>query len=300
MTESPEELRHVLQSIATQGFQLSKDAFEFLSAINHEELADSVREALRRAKEISPTPIVITREFFEPKPKTSLQSTVASSVGTLSAPARDIESRIEVVSDPARNPSTRGSLDSFVKYFQSRFEKMSMILRQRPDVRGARSIADALEAGPNENVKFIAMVMTKRERSGKIFLEVDDFENSATILVVGVQDNVYEIAQRLSLDQVVCFETVKGRNDLLVAKGICLPDIPERKPNKASEPVNVALVSDIHYGSKTFLESVFKQMILWLNRKVGSPQQMGLAGRTKYVIIAGDVVDGVGIYPQEV
>ncbi len=299
MSELPEELQHILQSIATEGFQLSRDAFEFLSTINHEELADCVREALRRANEVSPRPIVITKQYFETKAKTTSESTVASSVAISSAPARDIEARIEVVSDPGSNTSTRGSLDSFVKYFQSRFEKMSLILRQRPDVRGARSIAEALEAAPNEHVKFIAMIMTKRERDGKIFLEVDDFENTVTILVVGVQDNAYEIAQRLSLDQVVCFETVKGRNDLLVAKGIYLPDIPERKPNKASEPVNVALLSDIHFGSKTFLESAFNQMILWLNRKVGSPQQMQLAGRTKYVIIAGDVVDGVGIYPRQ-
>jgi DNA polymerase II small subunit len=149
-------------------------------------------------------------------------------------------------------------------------------------------------------MKFIAMVMAKRERGGKLFLEVDDLESTATILVLGEVDRkLYEIAQKLSLDQVICIEAVKAKNELLVAKNIYLPDVPERKPAKASEAVSVALISDIHFGSKAFLESAFRKMILWLNGKIGSAEQIELAARTKYVIIAGDLVDGVGIYPSQ-
>jgi DNA polymerase II small subunit len=300
MVELPERLRHAMRIVASAGFQLSKDAFELLSTMNEDELDNSIRVALQKANQISPKPLVITEDFFHPMTVTISEPTVSSSVATSSVPAIDIESRIEILADPAKNIASKGSLDSFVRYFRNRFEKMSAILRQRSDVRGARSIANAFEASWNEKTKFIAMIMGKRERSGKIFLEVDDLESTATVLVLGeVDKSLYEIAQKLSLDQVVCIEAVRAKNELLVAKNIYMPDMPDRKPTKASEAVNVALISDIHFGSKAFLESAFKRMILWLNGKVGSAQQVELAGRTKYVIIAGDVVDGVGIYPRQ-
>jgi DNA polymerase II small subunit len=40
-------------------------------------------------------------------------------------------------------------------------------------------------------------------------------------------------------------------------------------------------------------------MILWLNGKIGTPNQRDVAGRIKYLVIAGDLVDGVGIYPDQ-
>lgn len=300
MPDLPPNLRHAMEVVASAGFQLSKDAFEFLSMINEEELDKSIREAIQKASQISPRPLVITKDFFAPEILKTSELPVPPNVGTFRLPACDIESRIEVLADATKNITSRGSLDSFVKYFRSRFEKMSMILLERSDVRGARSIASALEAPSNEKVKFIAMIMGKRERGGKIFLDVDDLENTATVLVLGEADkSLYETAQKLSLDQVICIEAVRARNELLIAKSIYFPDIPDRKPTKASEPVNVALISDIHFGSKTFLESAFRKMILWMNGKAGSGQQIELAGRTKYVIIAGDIVDGVGIYPRQ-
>ncbi len=298
MTISPQRLRHALESIALTGFQLSKDAFDFLGMVNEAEFDDCLREALQRASQVSPKPLLLTKEFFEHN--SDSEPTITQSMSHARPSASDIESSIEVVADSGMKITSRGSLDSFVSYFRNRFEKMSTILRQRQDVKGARSITDALDAPLNDKIKFIAMVMGKREKAGKIFLEVDDLENTATVLVLGeVDKNVYEVAQRLSLDQVICVEAVKAKNALLMARSIYLPDIPDRKPSKATEPVNVALISDVHFGSKMFLESTFEKMILWLNGKIGSSQQVELAGRTKYIIIAGDIVDGVGIYPRQ-
>jgi len=295
-----ERLRHAMENVASAGFQLSRDAFELLSVMDEMKVDDCVREAVEKAGQISPKPLVLTRDFFERPLVPTPEPSIVPSVSTMKTPAKDFESSVEVLADPTGKIASKGSLESFLKYFQDRFERMSMILRQRADVRGAQSIGSALEAPLNEKRKFIAMIMSKRERKGRIFLEVDDLEDTATVIVLSEVDKaLFETAQKLSLDQVVCIEAAKGRNDLLIAKNIYLPDIPDRKPAKASDPVNVALVSDIHFGSKTFLESAFRSMILWLNGKVGSTDQIELAGRTKYVIIAGDLVDGVGVYPHQ-
>jgi DNA polymerase II small subunit len=39
--------------------------------------------------------------------------------------------------------------------------------------------------------------------------------------------------------------------------------------------------------------------VLWLNGKYGNGKLQELAGSVKYVVIAGDIVDGVGVYPRQ-
>jgi len=150
-------------------------------------------------------------------------------------------------------------------------------------------------------MKVIVMIMDKREREDRLFLTVDDLSDSATVLVDAKRTpQAYETAAMAPRDQVVCIEAAKSsRGDLLIAETIILPDVPDRKPKTADEEIYAALLSDIHVGSKKFLEDTFNRVILWLNRKTGNSQQVNVAGRTKYVIIAGDLIDGIGVYPGQ-
>ena len=61
------------------------------------------------------------------------------------------------------------------------------------------------------------------------------------------------MAQKVPLDQVVCVSGVRAKGDLIVAKEILLPDIPDHKPHLADEEVWAVLLSDMHIGSKKFL-----------------------------------------------
>jgi len=85
-----------------------------------------------------------------------------------------------------------------------------------------------------------------------------------------------------------------------VARDIAWPDLPTPKGSpKVEEPVCAALLSDLHVGSKMFLREVFERFLSWLEGKVGGVRQRDLASRTKYVVVAGDLVDGIGVYPQQ-
>jgi len=48
------------------------------------------------------------------------------------------------------------------------------------------------------------------------------------------------------------------------------------------------------------MRKAFKRFILWLNGKMGNRRLKEIAFHVKYVIIAGDIVDGVGIYPKQI
>jgi DNA polymerase II small subunit len=97
----------------------------------------------------------------------------------------------------------------------------------------------------------------------------------------------------------VCLSAVKGRGNLLILEDVFFPEIPQKTPRKASAPVYAALISDLHVGSKKFMQKEFERFLLWLNGKFGNPYFREIASHVKYVVIAGDIVDGIGIYPGQ-
>src|SRR3989442_6957383 len=132
--------------------------------------------------------------------------------------AEDRESKLEVVFDPTGKLGTTGVLDDFLRYFRSRFEKMSALFRQRIDTRSAGTISDALAGGTNGRGRFVAMVVEKREKANRIFLTVDDYDDEPTVLVGDSNPSVWQTARRISRDQVLVFETLTRSRQLLVAE----------------------------------------------------------------------------------
>jgi DNA polymerase II small subunit len=49
-----------------------------------------------------------------------------------------------------------------------------------------------------------------------------------------------------------------------------------------------------------FTRKAFSRFIFWLNGKYGNEELREIAGKVKYVLIAGDIVDGIGVYPNQV
>ena len=300
-----EERRRAIGAILEAGFQMEGDAFKTLveiSASGH--LDPLVREVLRLAGTIEPRPSSINRDLVL-RAAESLDTgrkeieALHSGLGRDRRFSEDLESHLEVVSDPTGKLGTTGAFDDFLRYFRSRFEKMSRLFRQRMDTRNAGTIADALSGGVNSRGRFICMVLDKREKNERIFLTVDDYEDEATILVGRQNSTLYETARKIVRDQVIFVQAKKSAGPLLVGESIILPEIPDRKPAHANEEIYAALISDVHVGSKVFLEDEFRRVLNWLKGEIGTPNQREVASRVKYVLIGGDLVDGIGIYPRQ-
>jgi DNA polymerase II small subunit len=174
------------------------------------------------------------------------------------------------------------------------------LLRQRIDVKAATSIKEALKTPAKSKVKIIGMITEKREAKQQTFFTIEDLEASAIILVPRkAPSRVHKKAKFLLSDQVICVEAKKTRNNLFLAEDIILPEIGFKPQRRASEPVYAVLTSDIHVGSTKFNEDAFQRFILWLNGKYGNQRAKKIAGQVKYLLIAGDLIDGVGIYPKQ-
>lgn len=297
--------KRVLESLVSAGWQLDPDAFDLLRSwggkLDQEKVADEL-VALANSKNCLSH--IIDRSLVEEALNELLPS---SSTFQVSEPVRarrpfaaEIEGQIEILKDPSGAAGSLGSVEDFSRHFRDRYSKLRAILQRRSDGRDACTISDAFGAQLNQRVKFIAMIMEKRQHGGRLFLTVDDLEDSATVLVQHDRDRqLYEMAERVPLDQVVSIEAVRGRGNLLVAEKMILPDIPHRKPQGTQDELYAALVSDVHVGSKKFLKDAFGRAILWLNGKVGNSRQVHVAQRIKYLLVAGDLVDGIGVYPRQ-
>ncbi|HEY5620048.1 MAG TPA: DNA-directed DNA polymerase II small subunit [Candidatus Bathyarchaeia archaeon] len=298
-----EQMRKAVGLLLEAGFQVETDAFKALVEIGQEDQMNSlVKEVLKVAGAMEPRPISISKDLVL-KAAEQLDLTkapvVETGLGRGRRFAEDVEPRLEIVSDPTGKLGTTGAFDDFLKYFRNRFEKMSALFRQRMDTRSAGTIADALSGGANGRARFICMVVDKREKGSRIFLTVDDYDDEATVLVGDQNPTLFQTARRIVRDQVVFLATKKSSGSLLIAEDIVLPEIPDRKPSRSPEEVYAVLISDTHIGSKVFLEDAFRRVLGWLKGDVGDVNQREVADRVKYVLICGDLVDGIGVYPRQ-
>ena len=293
-----EHLRRLVQELATAGYQLDRQAYEYISSMKEAEASTVAKNLLITVGEKPDAGHILSKEDLLEMAAPLQVSQIAAPV-SLTIPSKQISSRLQILRDPSKEIGTGGSIEDFSHYFRDRFHKLSSAFRHRSDARDATSIAAAMAADHNQKVKFIAMVMEKRERQMKLFLQIDDLEDTATVLVSPEDRVAYEMAQKLPLDQVVCIYGVRAKGNLIIGKEILLPDIPDHKPHLADEEVWAVLLSDLHAGSKKFMGDALNRVFDWLNLKVGDPNLRAIAERTKYLVICGDIVDGIGIYPRQ-
>ena len=308
-----ERLQKAVSSIIAAGFQLNTDAFNFLNTLPQtEDILRLAEETIKKIRITSEKPLFISRDFLEKVAKEILPEEKEPPLALTLPPmtdmkkafhayAKDIDADMKVIDDPTDKICATGVIEEYLGYFQDRFRKLRKILRKRMDAKDAMSISEALKAPTNSKVKIIGMITEKRESKKKIFLQVEDLDTNITVLVSPTTNpNIVEKAQMLLLDQVICIIGFKGKNDLLIAEDFILPDIPRKKPQGASMPVYATLISDLHVGSKKFMQEAFKRFLLWLNGKLGNEKMKHIASHVKYVIVAGDLVDGIGVYPRQI
>jgi DNA polymerase II small subunit len=144
------------------------------------------------------------------------------------------------------------------------------------------------------------MIREKRQtKKGNYLLEVEDESNEALVIVSNKNEELTKKFNELVTDEVVL---INGRvsSPFIFAEDIQFPEIPVRNEKKKTEDdISMVLTSDFHIGSNNFLGANFNKMVDWLNGRTGNERQQRLAGKIKYMMICGDNVDGIGIYPTQ-
>jgi len=105
-----------------------------------------------------------------------------------------------------------------------------------------------------------------------------------------------ELGKEIVHDEVIGVSGGTG-SDIVFAREVYLPDIALKEYKKCADDVNVAFAADMHIGSTLFIPEDFERFVKWLNMEYGDEDQIEMARKVKYLFFAGDIVDGVGIYP---
>jgi len=318
-----ERLQKAIETIITTGYQLSTDAFNYLCHCSKETDPVSITNmVLHEINTLKEKPFIIEKNFLEnmvkqltqthqaaqavqngkTKEEATLQVTASTTIDEKSfyPYAKYIPSELKILEDTTGKLTSNGTIEEYTTLFQDRYKRIEKILRKRIDVKSATPIKEALKAQPKTKLKIIGMLMERRDTKQQTILSVEDLNNSANVLVPNNAPNeVKKKALQILPDQVVCLAVTKTRTNLFLIEDIIFPDVEYKKPQRAQEEVYAVLTSDIHIGSTKFNKEAFKKFILWFKGKYGTPEMKEIASRIKYLLIAGDIVDGVGVYPGQ-
>ena len=289
------ELNSLIIKIIEAGYQLSPEAFKFLQKFPKDSAEKMVTNAIEEARK-NPDRLIFDQSFVEAiyNQRQSKPNRIKSK--TQEILSHKITTNIQYFSNEKVVPAS--DVDGFTDYFRSRYEKLNSILRKRIDARESVTFERVGNLPLKSQVKTIGMVTQKRTRGSRLFLEMEDLDRSYTFLVS--DPDVVRNGLQIQQDQVICVDSVKFTEDLLIVNNIIWPDIPEKTPSRSQDPVCAALLSDIHVGSKFFREDLFYRFIEWLSLESEERSHRELASRIKYLVIAGDLIDGVGVYPDQI
>ncbi len=282
-----------LQCIIEAGYQLSPDAYAYLMGLSAETADTLSQKAVLKADSSTQPLLVLDKGYLltlveTPRPEPLPQK-------NRPIPARDKGAPLKVFEDEPAQPAS--DAEGFLQYFQSRYDRLEAILKRRVDVKDAIPIEQVLKLPIKTKLKTTGIVAEKRTRGNKLFIELED--RRSIISVMSSDEETVRQGLELQEDQVIAVDAVKYTDDLLIANDWIWPDVPNNTPRRSPEPLYAALLADVHVGSKYFRGDLFDKFIDWMNLELGPPQSRDAAARVKYVVIAGDLVDGVGIYPEQ-
>lgn len=275
---SQASLGSIIERLAKHGYTAEK------AAARRIQQADDLDDALKRVVEAASTDVIT---LTEADVDLALQES-PSEQGAVSSHTR--QPQVNVVADMTGVSTGSGSIEDFTTLFQDRYERLRSILTERVQARSAASLE---EANRRHGVGLIGMVADIRSTSGGHWLlELEDMTGVVRCLVHKNSD-LYETVDRIVCDEVIGVQgTLSDDGGMLFLDELNFPNVPiSNSPTTADRPVSAALISDIHVGSSEFAEEAWYRFCDWLDSAE--------AERIEYLLIAGDLVEGVGVYPGQ-
>lgn len=286
---SIEEIERIVYEFTKRGFQIDPDAFRKLMEIFTEEREinknEIIKEIIKRKMIQSSQSTFITIndiEFILPR-KEELEGKIEY---------EDIKPDMEIIRDPGNEVKILEGIEGFKSYFLNRYIKLLKIVNSRPSQKSLTKI-DKI-TGNGKDTRIAGLIKEKKIVKDNVILEVED--PTGVLKIVSKQDIQNRNPLEVLPDQLIIAEISSLKERLAYATRIDFPEIPDKGFQTRATEVYALLLSDLHIGSKSFQRETFEHLLHWLQ---GSHGDKEIIKKLKYIIIAGDLVDGVGIYPNQ-
>ncbi|HHT19126.1 MAG: DNA-directed DNA polymerase II small subunit [Methanobacterium sp.] len=269
------------------------DEEAYLKIKNYDDSSNLVESLINHITISSPEMVVLTGALVEnylnrtPSPKSYDQMAQSHLLPK--------EFNFEILKDTSRKSYTNGEIKDLSSYFQNRYHKLKEMLTNKSELKDVTSVKIATSL--DDVVKIVGMVNDIRNtKNNHKLIELEDETGDATVLIHNENHEVFEQAERIVKDEVVGVVGSR-KGSLIMASEIINPGVP--RIDEKSMNFGTVFLSDIHIGSSTFLDSAFQRFIKWINGDFGDEEQREIANNVKYVVVAGDIVDGIGVYPSQ-
>ena len=216
--------------------------------------------------------------------------------------AKDIDARYAIRDTPIGR--TNNTVGDFTDHFRDRFNKIKALMKAGAGGGGTINIGAMNQYISGREMGIIGMVYERKvTKNGHVMITLEDESGTAKVLAYKPQakgrdqaNELFDLASKAIKDDILY---IKGKvsGPFFIANKILWPDIPIRVRRRSEDDIAIALISDIHVGNKLFLEKQFGKFLEWLNG--GVDNRKDLAGKIKYLVVGGDLVDGVGVYPGQ-
>jgi DNA polymerase II small subunit len=241
----------------------------------------------------------VTREMVEEALRRRLSLSVSGAVALRPA-ARPEDAREAVPFALVREgftgpPVATDPLAAYSALFQSRYRELARLLRGRADLGNLRPIRDLRPGDGGASV--IGLVREVRSTAKHhLILTLDDESGSMSVLIP--RDSPIARPTILSDEVVgVRLEFARDRGKLARVVALERPEVPVSRPtHRSARPSRVLFLSDLHIGSRSFLAECWGHLIDFLHGRGPRPE---VAATIDHVVVAGDLVDGIGVYPQQ-
>jgi len=312
-----EDLSGALTYAISRGYQIHPDAFALLRSIKFSAY-DIIKKIIEKKAKLSDIHCIFTADIKVAISNEKLYEDTDLIYDSQYSEVNDdyndqdmkITSNYKILFDPSSELNSATDEHDYVELFRSRYAKLLRILNMRSDASRIRKIhtikheynkkptvnrlvEQNLRSGESQSLFVAGLLMSRKQNKKMMEIVIDDMSGALSIGIAS--DELREQVSKLVLDQMIMVEignTQKvGQN--FIIKSITSPDIPDHVPNKSLSDSYVVLISDLHVGSKYFMQTEFKRFISWLS------SDDEVAKKVKFLCVAGDVIDGIGIFPNQ-
>jgi DNA polymerase II small subunit len=282
--------KRILQLLTEKGVLVDPSAAEALS-----KLSDPMACVDRILEDVENRPLILSKEDVDGYSGCVEQETLVKTpprrpASEELAAKKAVTPSIRVVKDITGDSTCVGDIIDFTKLFNDRYTSIKRILAKRRELAGIIPISKAKKV--QRDVRLVGILNdTRTTKNGHTLLEIEDETDKIQVLVMKgprkagdgfIKDEVLGISGSFSKD-----------GEIVIAKEIIRPDVPMNSTmaRNGSDSV-LAFVSDIHVGSDTFLPNEWKRFMEWLQKDPSAKD-------IRYMMMPGDLVDGIGIYPGQ-
>jgi len=203
----------------------------------------------------------------------------------------DAERDFSITGDITGDSKTTGTVEDFNKLFRNRYKRVSEILENK--MPGNIPIEQLTARRGGKDVPFTGIVNRQwTSQNNNAMLELED--TTGSIPIVFTDERMSDILNKVTTDEIVgVLGQLSDDGNIVFGNQIFFPDIPPmRSPNTTNRSVKAVLLSDLHFGGVDFAAKEWKSFVNWISTS-------DEAKEIEYILIAGDLVEGIGVYPGQ-